>query len=718
MVLKIPFEIISTSLFFLFLASCHNRSNDNVNDDNDAQWSEYLGGADRNHYSSLNQINTTNVKNLQIAWAYHSADSGQVQCNPIIVDGILFGVTASNYVFALDAAIGTEKWRNESSHEASGNVNRGVAYWEDGENKRVLFAYGEWLTALDANTGEVIDSFGNRGRVSLKTGLGEGAKDKFVGSTTPGTIYNDLIIMPTRVGEGEGAAPGHIQAFNVITGELTWVFHTIPKPGEKGHETWPEDAHNDESIGGANSWAGMAIDRERGIVFVPTGSPAFDFYGANRHGKNEYANSLIALNAGTGEYIWHYQTVHHDIWDRDLPAPPNLVRVKAKGEMVDAVAQVTKSGFVFVFNRENGESLFPIEHKRFKASNVPGEQLWKTQPIPTKPKPFARQELAEEEISRIAGNREDLLTIYQQANKGLFHPLEIGKNTIILPGSDGGAEWGGAAVDPDGVLYVNANEMAWLFSLVEDEGERDLSQGNILYNKYCVACHGGDRKGNPASGFPSLIDVKQQQQRKEIAHLITNGRGMMPGFKQIDAAEQQAIIDFLFGEEKMEAPSVARGIDLAESGAKTRSPYRFNGYNKFLDDRGYPAISPPWGTLTAIDLNTGEHIWRQSLGEFRELTDEGHEPTGTENYGGPIITAGGLLFIAATKDGMFRAYDKRNGKLLWETKLPAAGFATPSTYSVNGKQYIVIACGGTKLGTAKGDSYVAFALPDSSTDDQ
>ncbi|GAA4793659.1 hypothetical protein GCM10023231_22470 [Olivibacter ginsenosidimutans] len=423
---------------------------------------------------------------------------------------------------------------------------------------------------------------------------------------------------------------------------------------------------------------------------------------------------MIALDAHTGQHIWHYQTVHHDIWDRDLPAPPNLIRVKRNGQEIDAVAQITKTGFVFVFERETEKPLFDIEEKAFPSSTVPGEEAWRTQPIPAAPKPFARQEITEDEISPLARNRTELLAVYRSANKGMFHPLEVDKQTLLLPGADGGAEWGGAAVDPDCMMYVNANEMAWLFSLVKMTGSQgsEYSQGHVLYNNYCVTCHGPERKGNPASGYPALIDVKQQMKRDELSKLITNGKGMMPGFGQLGATEKQAIIDFLFGEEKTEAPNVARGIDLAEKDAKTTSPYRFNGYNKFLDDRGYPAISPPWGTLTAIDLNTGNHLWQRPLGTFKELKAEGYAETGTENYGGPIVTAGGLLFIAATKDGMFRAYNKKTGELLWEYSLPAAGFATPSTYKLNGKQYIVIACGGTKLGTPKGDSYIAFALRD------
>lgn len=674
----------------------------------EARWAEYLGGPDRNHYSPLDQINTTNVAQLKMAWEYHAGDSGQVQCNPIIIDSVLYGVTAYNHVFALHAGTGKEIWRNRASGEGAKNVNRGVTYWEDGDDKRILFAYADWLVAVDARTGTLIPSFGDSGKVSLKTGLGKDAADKYVCSTTPGTLFNDLVIMPVRVGEGEGAADGHIQAFNVRTGKLVWVFHTIPQPGEKGYETWPANAHKDDNIGGVNSWPGMSIDRERGIVFVPTGSPAFDFYGGERKGRNLFANCVLALKAATGEYLWHFQTVHHDVWDRDLPAPPNLVTIHKDGKRTDAVAQITKSGYIFLFDRETGKPLYPIEEKSFPASTLAGEETWPTQPVPVLPKPFTRQNITENDISPFAENREELLRIYHDAQKGTFQPLALDKMTILFPGADGGAEWGGAAVDPEGILYVNSNEMAWLLGLIKtpaSDAQQQLSQGNVLYNTYCTSCHSGDRKGNPNSGYPSLEHIKQRMPREQVAKLIMSGKGMMPGFTNISAIERQAVVDFLFDEEKTEAPAPAKESAIA------RGPYQFTGYNKFLDSKGYPAISPPWGTLTAIDLNTGQHLWQQTLGDFSELSAKRTAPTGTENYGGPVVTAGGLLFIAATKDGMFRAFDKRTGKLCWETKLPAAGFATPATYEWNGKQYVVVACGGTKLGAAKGDSYVAFALP-------
>ncbi|MFS0490352.1 PQQ-binding-like beta-propeller repeat protein [Leadbetterella byssophila] len=695
--------LLKITLLFSVLTACQKENED--------EWKEYLGGPDRNHYSSLEQINLENVKNLQVAWEYHTLDTGQIQCNPIIVNGKMYGVTASNGLFAINAETGEELWKFWGGKEKSFfNTNRGVTYWEDkksGEPARILYCFGEWLYAVNAETGEKISSFGDDGKVSLKSGLGDNAKDKFVISTTPGTLFEDKIIMPLRVSEGADAAPGYIQAFNVITGNLDWVFHTIPHPGEFGYETWPKDAYRNEEIGAANNWSGMAIDRKRGLLFVPTGSAGFDFYGGNREGENLFANCLIALDAKTGKRKWHFQTVHHDLWDRDLPAPPNLLTIRKDGRKIDVVAQVTKSGFVFVFDRETGKPIFPIEERPVPKSVLPEEKAWPTQPYPTLPAPFARQHITENNLNNFSSDHDSLLTLYKKAYKGHYIPLSK-TPTILFPGADGGAEWGGAAVDKEGVMYVNSNEMAWIFSLSENPKEDELSHlstGEKAYTTYCSVCHGKELKGNPGSGFPSLLGIKERMEKQDILKIITNGKGMMPGFNSVSASEKEAIIAFIQGEEKKEPMGNTTG------NKKVYVPYKFNGYTKFLNKDGYPAISPPWGTLTAIDLNTGQHKWQIPLGEFKELTQKGIPITGTENYGGPLVTKSGLLFIAATKDGKFRAFNKENGKMIWETELPAAGFATPATYQIKGKQYIVIAAGGTKLGTRKGDSYIAYALP-------
>lgn len=686
-------------------------------DSSDREWREYLGGPDRNHYSILDQINTENVHLLEKAWEYHTQDTGQIQCNPIIVNGTLYGMTASALPFAVNAATGEEYWQREAGSEDQTSTSRGLVYWEDGDDQRILYTNGEWLYALEASTGKLVSSFGQNGRTSLKTGLGPTAKDKSVISNTPGTVYKDLIIMPMRLSEGADAALGNVQAFNIRTGELAWVFHTIPHPGEYGYDTWPEEAYKNVNVGAGNNWAGMAVDRDRGIVFVPTGSAGPDFYGAGRLGSNLFTNSLLALDAQTGERIWHYQLVHHDILDRDLPAPPNLVTVNHDGKKIDAVAQVTKQGYVFVFDRETGDPLFPIEEKPVPPSDIPGEEAWPTQPFPTKPKPYARQTLTEKDISPYAEDREELIRLFKNyRSEGPFTPLsEVG--SVVFPGLDGGAEWGGAAVDPEGILYVNSNEMAWNISLgpyLSKEQLEGMSLGHRMYTINCVACHGDQLEGNPSSGFPALEGINSRMAKEEVAEIVTHGKGMMPSFQRLSDEERLAVVDFLFGEESA-APPPARDKDQdleTKNRTETKGQYQISGYTKFLDNKGLPAIQPPWGTLNAIDLNTGEYVWKIPFGEYPELMAQGHPPTGAESYGGPVVTASGLLFIAGTKDEKFRVFEKKSGKLLWETQLPAASFATPSTYEVDGKQYIVLACGGTKLGARGGDSYVAFALPD------
>lgn len=692
---------VASVLLILTVFSCGKKSA------GDLEWREYLGGPDRNHYSTLREIDSTNVNRLGVAWEYHTGDSGQVQCNPIIVNGLLYAVSAAVQPFALDAATGKEVWRvRDTSGTTWYGTNRGVTYWEENDDKRILYTKESWLYAVDALTGKPITTFGDGGRVSLGTGLGPMAKHRFVISNTPGTIFEDLIIMPLRLSEGNDALPGYIQAFNVKTGKLAWVFKTIPGPGEFGYDTWPPQAYQDSTIGAANSWSGMSVDRARGMLFVPTGSAAFDFYGANRHGSNLFANTLLALDARTGKRIWHFQMVHHDILDRDAPAPPNLVTVTHNGKRIDAVAQITKQGYVFMFNRETGEPLFPIEEIDAPPSDVPGEEAWPSQPRPVKPLPYARQNLQAEDISTIARNREELLEILKKSrSEGPYAPLSR-QGTLIFPGLDGGGEWGGAAVDPDGIMYLNSNEMAWLISLDTIVPKTaSVHPGAQLYTTNCASCHGTERKGNPASGFPSLLSLNGRLTKDQVSRLISGGKGMMPAFKRLNERELKLLVSFLF-DEKVDAPVAKR-----EPGSVAQKKnYRISGYIKFLDIDGYPAVNPPWGTLNAIDLNTGEYVWKKVYGEYPELAAKGIPQTGSESYGGPVVTASGLLFIAGTKDRKFRAYTKKTGELLWETNLPAAAFATPSTYSVNGKQYIVVACGGTKLGAPKGDSYVAFAL--------
>ncbi|MGF7214249.1 quinoprotein glucose dehydrogenase [Spirosoma lacussanchae] len=677
-------------------------------------WGEYLGGPDRSHYSALTQISPQNVGQLKVAWTYSTPDSGQIQTNPIIVDGVLYGVTPTVQAFALDATTGKELWKFGDPLKVWHSTSRGVVYWQSSDktgepDKRILYTVGPKLYALDARTGKPIPSFGDNGTTDLHAGLGEQARDKFIISNTPGTLFEDLIIMPTRVSEGPDAAPGYIQAFNVRTGRLAWVFRTIPNPGEYGYETWPKEAYRNVDVGGANNWSGMAIDRPRGLLYVPTGSASYDFYGGNRKGQNLFANCLLALDARTGKRRWHFQAVHHDLWDRDFPAPPNLLTVTQNGRKIDAVAQVTKSGHVFVFDRVTGKPLFPIRETPVPKSDLPGEVTWPTQPVPQKPAPFARQQMSEADINPYSADRDSLLRVFRNVGRRPFEPISK-RGSLMFPGTDGGAEWGGAAADPDGILYVNANDIPWIFTMIDAPKSDELahlSPGQRIYTQNCISCHGPERKGNARSGYPSLVDIGQRRDRPYVTQIISNGKGMMPGFTALSATDRQALVAFLFGDEKQE---VAGGSPYPSKVKEPYLPYKVTGYIKFQDSKGLPAIAPPWGTLNAINLNTGEYLWKIPLGQEPALAGKATQ-TGTENYGGPVVTASGLLFIAATKDEKFRAFDKKTGKLLWETTLPAAGFATPATYQVNGRQYVVIACGGAKLGAKKGNQYVAFALP-------
>ena len=674
-----------------------------------SSWSSYLGGPDRNHYSTLSQISPDNVQNLKVAWSYSAPDYGQMQMNPIVVDTILYGVTAALRAFALNAATGKEIWRFGDSLQVWHSTSRGVSYWEKDDDKRVLYTVGSDLYALNALTGEPIQTFGTLGKLDLRSGLPESAKDKFVISNTPGTVYEDLIVMPLRLSEGAGAAPGDIMAFNVLTGSLEWVFHTIPYPDEEGNETWEnKESYKSDIVGAANNWAGMAVDEELGIIYVPTGSAAPDFYGGHRKGSNLFANCLLALDAATGKRIWHFQFTHHDIWDRDPPAPPNLLMVERNGKKIPAVAQVTKQGYIFVFDRRTGEPLFEIEERAMPASTLEGEQAWETQPFPVKPAPFARLSIAitAGDVSPYAENKEELQEILTKADTRMYAPPSLDP-VLLFPGYDGAAEWGGAAADPNhGIIYINANEMPWIMEMEENTViSKEVPLGERYYKSNCVVCHQEDRNGIAASGFPSLIDIKSKLTKEEVAQQIKLGKGMMTGFPQINDNELESLLKFLFDEQ--DKKEVSTENDLVELNVL---PYKHKGYNKFLDSNGNPAITAPWGTMHAINLNTGEYIWSIPFGETLTLLEKGIKGTGCENYGGPVVTENGLLFIGATKDGYFRVFDKTNGQLLWEYKLPAAAFATPAMYEVNGKQYIAIACGGEKLGTEKGNQIVAFAL--------
>lgn len=783
-------------------------------------WPVYGGQSADDHYSALRQINRKNVGRLKRAWSYDTQEKGGLQTNPLIVGRVLYGFTPTQKVIALDGATGKRLWVFRTGTPGL-QPTRGLSYWTDGSQSILFAGLLSNLYALDPATGKPIESFGDGGRIDLRKDLTEGdISQAFAALTSPGLIYKDMIIVGFRAPETQPALRGDIRAYDVHSGRLRWIFHTVPHPGEPGYETWPQDAW--KVTGAANNWAGMALDEQRGIVYAPTGSAVNDFYGADRIGDDLYANTLLALDANTGTRLWHFQGVHHDIWDRDFPSPPSLLTVRSGGKKVDAVAQTTKQGYLFLFDRTTGKALFPIEEHRFPESTVPGEEASRTQPVPLVPAPYARQRLTADMLTTRTPEAHAWAEEQFKAmvSDGQFVPLSVDKQTVVFPGFDGGAEWGGSAVDTKtGVIYVNANDVAWTGGLTENKLSGGLGRG--VYLSQCSSCHGEDRKGIPPM-FPSLVDIGKRMSDAKMIEIIHNGNGRMPSFASVDGARLAGVLDYLktgkddggtasasgtgtgtgagkaavsgnrkeiagakvydhncaicHGDDLLGGPSNYPGLigvrgrltdeqilenvhhgkgrmpafrkltdddtsallrflgdgaaPMVEPGMTAGSSskreaesamappggtakYRFTGYRKFLDPDGYPAVQPPWGTLNAIDLNTGKYLWKVPLGEYPELAQKGMRDTGSENYGGPIVTAGGVVLIAATNyDHKIRAFDSRTGELLWTGELPYAGNATPATYMIDGRQYVVIATsGGRDPKGPQGAAYVAFALP-------
>jgi glucose dehydrogenase len=763
----------------------------------------FNGGPDADHYSSLAQINRGNVEQLKLAWSFDTGEKGGLQDNPLIVGNTLYAYTPTQKVVALDAATGKLKWKFDSGAGGT-QPTRGVAFWTDGKEERIFAGVMNFLYCLDAQTGQPVTAFGEGGRVDLRKDLRGDYQQQSVALTTPGIVYKDLIIVGGRNPETHPAPPGDIRAFDVHTGKVRWTFHTIPHPGEPGYETWPPEAW--KTAGAANNWAGMSLDVEHGIVYVPTGSAVMDFYGGDRLGNDLYADTLLALDANTGKELWHFQGVHHDIWDRDFPAQPALFTLQKNGKTVEALAQITKQSYIYEFDRLTGEPLFPIHEHPYPGSSVPGEVTSPTQPMPDAPEPFGRQRLTEEMLTNRTPEAHAwaVKEFRTFRSDGQFIPFSLDKQTVVFPGFDGGGEWGGAAIDPaTDVLYVGSSEMAWTGGLAP--ASKDASPGAQFYQSQCAMCHGVDRAGSPPA-FPSLVGILDRLTPEQVTEQVKSGKGIMPSFPNLDDHAVAALLEYLrsgapsanptgVAEMKSSVPvlgltdqppadkagaaiyadqcsichgdhreglppafpiliglgsrrTAAQTIEMIHNGKGAMPPYPdlkgpdldallrflevsdkitpqgsgtrsgqgdyvFTGYRKFLDPDGYPAIAPPWGTLNAIDLGTGKYLWKIPLGEYPGLVKQGIRNTGSELYGGPIVTAGGLVFIGATVyDRKFHAFDSRTGKLLWETELPFAGIATPSTYMVDGRQYVVIASsGGRDPKSPVGGAYVAFALP-------
>ena len=711
-------------------ACINNGTKENAVPETGKDWPVYGGNKAGNRYSSLTAINLQNVKTLKIAWQYDARDKTdtgkhgrqrEIQCQPIVVNGILYGTTPNLDLFAVNGATGQELWKFAPAKDQQRfNTNRGIVYWQRGNDKRILYSAGAFLYAVNALTGKLIASFGTAGRVDLHEGLSinqdHDISNLSVTATTPGVICNDVLVIGSSVSENGDAAPGHVRGFDILTGKLKWVFHTIPQPGEPGYETWPKDAY--KKIGAANNWAGLVADEKRGAVYFGTGSPASDFYGGDREGSNLYANCIISLDAGTGHLKWYYQTIHHDLWDRDIPCQPNLVTVMHNGKPVDAVAQATKDGLIYLLDRDNGGSLFPVEEKQVPVNALPGEHPFATQKFPVKPAPFSHQVYSDTDITDISAEAHAFVKQryqqYKSSDNKFTAPSVAG---TLLFGYSGGAEWGGNATDPQGILYLNENEDAWELKMVNRETRKQemasLSPGHKLYLRNCAGCHGEDRRG-AAVVFPELLSIGSKRSADQINAVIKSGSGRMPSFQFLPEKDRIDIVHFLLNKEPKTIPQAVNEHSVVDTVAKKQDfpydpLYTPRLWQKFTDQNGYNAVKPPWGTLNAIDLNTGDYLWRVPLGEFPELTKKGVPITGSESYGGPLVTASGLLFIAGTRDERIRAFDKKTGKIVWEYQLPAGGFATPITYEVNGKQYIAIAVGGGR-GSKPGGWYIAFSL--------
>jgi quinoprotein glucose dehydrogenase len=713
-------------------------------------WAHYGGGPDQSKYFDASQITKENVSQMKVTWTYPTNDSISYSFSPIVADTIMYLMGKNYSLIAVNVITGKEIWIHAN---LPGLTRRGINYWEskDKKDKRLIFTLGNSLQAINALTGHSILNFGDSGYVDMRQGLNRDPSSiRRIQSQLPGVIFENLVIIGSSPGENYFSPPGFVRAYNVVTGKLEWTFHTIPQPGEFGYDSWPKDAY--KYAGGVNVWGEISVDPTKGIAYLPLGSPTYDYYGADREGNNLFGNCLVAVDARTGKHLWHFQTVHHDLWDYDLTPAPQLITINREGKSIDAVAIATKHGFMFVFDRVTGEPVFPIEEKPFPASEMPGEKTSPTQPIPTRVPSFSSHEVTKESLNPYFpdSTKQKWHKRLDSAKSGLFIPPSDKYETIMIPGAVGGANFGNTASNPGkGIVYVLTQEYASVYKLSKTKppganlSENDVKKVNALYVSSCQSCHGVNMTGGAG---PALVNAGQRIFFDEFKNIITNGKGQMPGFNHIDEATLTALYRYLGGNfnrfnllrrpdttKRPEGPVVASGGVKMKPDAKRNAPMleypegvahpedRYtSGYG--LEEGGLS--SAPWASIFAYDLNNGTIKWRKPIGED-SLYAKGDKslgaPIGSQRKG-MVVTSTGIVF-ATGKGGKLYAFDEDNGAILWETSLSHESNALPIMYTVGGKQYLVINATGefdkysynrsTKPG-ALPKAYVVYALPDGS----
>lgn len=676
-----------------------------------SQWASYAGTTDSAQFSSLTQINKENVNKLEVAWTFASGETAH-RCSPLVIGDVIY-LVANEGVAAVNAETGEQIWH---APDTAAQYVRGLVFWQDDEggNERLLVVKDHYLLALSPADGSVITSFGEAGRIDLRQNLNRDPETiSRVSTMTPGRVFEDLIIMGSAVGdETYTGAPGDIRAYHLLTGELVWTFHTIPHPGEFGYDTWPEDAYL--RIGAANAWSNMAVDEARGIVYIPTGAPSYHFYGGNRHGDNLFSNTLLALDARTGKRIWHFQAIHHDIWDYDLAMGPKLLTVEHDGQLIDAVALAGKHGFLFVFDREDGTPLFDIEERPVPPSDVPGELASPTQPWPVELPPFARTSLSADDLSPYADPEERAswaARIREARNEGLFTPPAL-RGVVSIPGSRGGAQFGNGAVIPNKGLFFHAVIESPTIPKLDERGTFDADHmANLtseeIYATACAVCHGADGSGQPPL-FPALSGISNRLSAEQFADVLANGRGRMAAYPDISAEQLPNLMAFV---DALSAQNPTR-MRIPQRVSDSERPYR-SGYHHFFSDNGL--VGPlPWSKLMAWDLNKGKVLWEVPYGDVIQLAQRGITGTGSLFPTNSLAATGGGLLFSVTNDRKIRAWDQTDGNILWSHDIPADPGGIPATYEVAGRQYVIATAtrGDKEAHGLKGEyAYVAFALP-------